>query len=93
LRVHRSALRWLDWTRYSTRQDTLMQMGGLVGDLHLSGLGLPALWPLFGLGAWVQLGKGTSLGLGRYELATPASLPVTPSSLEERIITGVGSMG
>jgi hypothetical protein len=68
-------LRWHDWTRYSSRQDTLMQMGGLLGDLVLEGPGLPILWPALWLGQWTHLGKATSMGLGRYRVRCAASLP------------------
>ena len=33
----RSRLRWHDWTRYSNRQETTMQLGGLVGELAFAG--------------------------------------------------------
>ena len=68
LRIDSDDLRWHDWTRYSSRQDTLMQMGGLLGALYLSGPGLAAFWPALGYGQWVHVGKGTSFGLGAYIL-------------------------
>jgi hypothetical protein len=61
-------LRWHDWTRYSSRQRTSMQMGGLLGQLTLSGDGLEPFWHLLHLGQWTHIGKGTSFGLGRYRL-------------------------
>jgi hypothetical protein len=64
-----SELRWLDWTRFSSRQQTTMQMGGLVGVLILDGPGLAALWPALWLGQWTHVGKGTSFGLGKYRLS------------------------
>lgn len=62
-------LRWVDWTRWSSRQQTHMQLGGLLGTLILSGSVLPALWPLIALGQWLHVGKATSFGLGRYRIA------------------------
>jgi hypothetical protein len=65
---------WKDWTRYSSRQKTTMEMGGLVGEI---GIQLPEaclLWPYLWLGQWVHVGKGTSMGLGRYSIEM-ASLP------------------
>jgi hypothetical protein len=59
-------LRWHELTRYSSRQQTEMQMGGLLGELTLQGPGLAALWPLIWLGQWTHVGKGTSFGLGWY---------------------------
>jgi len=64
--VETSALRWVDWTRYSSRQRTHMQLGGLLGQLRLSGPSVTPLWPLIALGQWLHLGKNTSFGLGRY---------------------------
>ena len=61
-------LSWLDWTRYSSRQDTTMQMGGLVGELTVDLSDHPHLWPYLRLGQWTHAGKGTSMGLGRYRL-------------------------
>lgn len=63
-----AALRWQDWTRYSTRQDTLLQMGGLLGRIILSGAELEPFWPYLWLGQWTHAGKGTSMGLGRYRI-------------------------
>lgn len=62
-------LRWRDWTRYSSRQDTLMQMGGLVGTLTLPAAGLEPFWPYLWLGQWTHLGKAAAMGLGRYRIA------------------------
>ncbi|MEA3643723.1 MAG: CRISPR system precrRNA processing endoribonuclease RAMP protein Cas6, partial [Lamprobacter sp.] len=69
LRLEQAELRWVDWTRYSSRQGTHMQLGGLLGRFRLRGPGLPALWPLVVLGQWLHVGKNTSFGLGRYRLA------------------------
>ena len=63
-------LRWYEWTRFSSRQNTLMQMGGLLGEFGLAGPGLATFWPGVWLGQWVHVGKGTSFGLGGYRLAT-----------------------
>lgn len=68
---HRTArLRWHEWTRYSSRQDALVQMGGLVGELELDGAGLEPFWPYVWLGQWSHAGKGVVMGLGRYRLET-----------------------
>ncbi|MGF1642987.1 MAG: CRISPR system precrRNA processing endoribonuclease RAMP protein Cas6 [Thiotrichales bacterium] len=74
LNVAAPALEWYDWTRYSNRQRTTMQMGGLLGRVELGGAALEALWPLLWFGQWIHAGKATSMGLGRYALE-PASLP------------------
>ncbi len=61
-------LRWHEWVRYSSRQDALLQMGGLLGEIELTGAGLEPFWPYLWLGQWTHAGKATSMGLGRYRL-------------------------
>lgn len=66
-------LRWYDWTRYSSRQQTEMQMGGLLGTVSLDMKDLDDFWPYLWLGQWTHVGKGTSMGMGAYTIE-PASL-------------------
>jgi hypothetical protein len=61
-------LRWHDWTRYSARQDALLQMGGLIGAFTLPGAALGPFWPCLWFGQWTHVGKGAVMGLGRYRL-------------------------
>lgn len=68
-------LHWHDWTRYSTRQDELLRMGGLVGQFEIPTTDTAPLWPYLWLGQWVHNGKGTVMGLGRYTLEPATSLP------------------
>lgn len=68
----RSALRWLDWERYSNRQQTKMKLGGLVGEVQYEfaeAERLTAFLPLLILGEVLHVGKNTTFGLGRYEIA------------------------
>ena len=67
-------LKWYDWTRYSSRQQTEMNMGGLTGTVQLNMQGLEEFWPYLWLGQWTHVGKGTSMGMGAYTIK-PASLP------------------
>lgn len=67
VRTVSSSLIWSDWTRYSTRQETVMQLGGLTGRVVFEGPLAPFV-PLLRLGEIVHAGKGTSFGLGRYRL-------------------------
>ena len=60
-------LRWRDWERYSSRQDTRMKMGGFVGEIAFAGE-LAEFLPFLEAGELVHLGKGTGFGLGRYEI-------------------------
>jgi hypothetical protein len=67
VRLRESSTRWLDWTRYSTRQQQEMQLGGLLGTVTFDGLtGLYR--PLFKLGEYLHIGKGSSFGLGKYSI-------------------------
>lgn len=67
-RVLDKKLGWQDWARYSSRQERKVPMGGVVGEMVLETAGWEELWPLLWVGQWVHAGKGTSMGLGRYEV-------------------------
>ncbi|MDP2823509.1 MAG: CRISPR system precrRNA processing endoribonuclease RAMP protein Cas6 [Sulfuritalea sp.] len=60
-------LEWRDWTRYSSRQQRPMTLGGVVGDWTLKG-SIGHAWPWLYLGQWLHLGKETVFGLGGYRL-------------------------
>ncbi|WP_295405670.1 CRISPR system precrRNA processing endoribonuclease RAMP protein Cas6 [uncultured Thiocystis sp.] len=79
LHLHADWLRWHEWTRYSSRQDTLMQFGGLIGEFDLAGSALADLWPALWLGQWTHVGKDTAFGLGGYRI-----LAVTGSDKDQR---------
>lgn len=85
--VHDPALRWFDWTRYSSRQKREMALGGLLGTFRLEGAGLDPFWPYLWLGQYVHAGAVTTMGLGRYRLITAASLPVGTAEAERAIIS------
>jgi len=59
---------WWDWTRYSTRQQASMDMGGLLGGFGLDGAEIEAFWPYLWLGQWTLVGKAATMGLGRYRI-------------------------
>jgi len=75
-----SELRVIDVRRWSARQRRSMLLPGVVGRLELQGA-LAPVWDWLKLGELVQLGKGTSLGFGRYRLVpgSPRSLLRAPS--------------
>ncbi len=75
IEIEQSDLQWYDWTRYSSRQNTEMQMGGILGEFILSAHATAPFWPYLWLGQWTHAGKGTSMGLGRYTIEDAASLP------------------
>ena len=62
-----SNLHWYDWERYSTRQGSRMKLGGFMGSITFSG-DLKSFWPYLILGESVHVGKGSSFGLGKYEI-------------------------
>ena len=58
---------WVDWERYSRRQQQRMNLGGLVGKATYEGELDPFL-PLLVLGQLVHVGKACVFGNGWYEL-------------------------
>ncbi len=66
-KVKESRLKWDDWERYSARQDARMKMGGFVGEITFEGNIAPFM-PLIKAGEILHIGKGTSFGLGKYEI-------------------------
>ncbi len=67
IKVQKENLYWVDWERYSNRQETKMKMGGFVGSITFEGDFKPFL-PFILVGQYVHVGKGTSFGLGKYEI-------------------------
>lgn len=64
VRITANNLRWLDWTRYSSRQKAYMQFGGLAGEISYRGEVGPFV-NFLNLAAITHIGKQTSFGLGR----------------------------
>jgi len=62
-----SSVRWLDWKRYSNRQDQAMLMGGIVGSVTYRGE-LGEFMPLLSYCEKVHAGKATTFGLGKITL-------------------------
>lgn len=60
-------LSWHDWTRYSSRQQQKMTLGGVLGTWALRG-DLAPLLPWLWLGQWLHVGKNATMGMGRYSL-------------------------
>lgn len=58
---------WFDWERYSSRQDTSMKLGGIIGNITYAG-NLEQFLPFIVLGKYVHVGKGATFGLGQYEI-------------------------
>jgi valyl-tRNA synthetase len=62
-----SNLRWKDWTRYSSRQDRRMKLGGVVGNI-VFGRGAHRFINLIRAGEALHLGKSTTFGLGKIKI-------------------------
>lgn len=58
---------WVDWERYSSRQDSRMNLGGIVGSATYNG-DIRELLPLIFLGQWTHVGKAATFGMGKYEI-------------------------
>lgn len=65
-------LHWFDWTRYSSRQQQEMTLGGVLGTwtLHGDATTLAEIYPWLWLGQWLHAGKNASMGLGGYTLTS-----------------------
>jgi hypothetical protein len=57
-------LSWFDWQRYSSRQETKMYMGGLLGQVTYQG-DLEPFLPFLSMAKTVHAGKNTAFGLGK----------------------------
>ena len=66
---HHPSLRWQDWSRYSSRQQQRMTLGGALGEWQLRGE-LSPLLPWLQLGQWLHVGKNATMGMGHYTLQT-----------------------
>jgi hypothetical protein len=63
-------LHWFDWTRYSSRQQQEMTLGGVLGTwtLHGNPQVLAEIQPWLWLGQWLHVGKNATMGLGCYNI-------------------------
>lgn len=68
---HHPKLSWQDWSRYSSRQQQTMTLGGAVGEWTFNG-DLARLTPWLWLGQWLHVGKNATMGLGHYSLQKEA---------------------
>ena len=63
-------LHWFDWTRYSSRQQQEMTLGGVMGNwtLHGSQATMVEILPWLWLCQWLHVGKNATMGMGGYRL-------------------------
>jgi hypothetical protein len=69
--VQEDKLIWINWDRYSGRQQQRFLAEGFVGEIVYKG-DLKPFIPLIAIGQYLHLGKGTSHGQGKYIIASPA---------------------
>ncbi len=69
VRIVRRRLSWRAQQRYSHRQKQAMPMDGLVGGFDLEGDVTPLI-PLLRAGTLLHAGKGVTMGMGQYGLAS-----------------------
>ena len=60
-------LTWWDWERYSSRQDSRMKLGGIVGAVTYLG-DLDLFLPWLALAQYLHVGKGATFGLGKIKI-------------------------
>jgi hypothetical protein len=70
VQVEADHLHWFDWKRYSSRQKSEMNFGGLVGLIDFRGPLTPFL-PWLRLAEQINVGQSTTFGLGRVLLKPP----------------------
>jgi len=67
VRMENADLHWLDWKRYSSRQQKEIALGGIIGSFELCG-NLTTLYPYIIMGQYFHCGKSTVMGLGKYHV-------------------------
>lgn len=67
IRIIKDNTHWYDWERYSSRQNSRMKLGGVVGQITYQGDITPFM-PYLKAGEIFHVGKATSFGLGKYEI-------------------------
>jgi hypothetical protein len=63
-------LQWHNWNRYSSRQKSKIQMGGVVGQVGFLADAIQPFWAMLSLGQIIHAGKGTVMGLGKFNIET-----------------------
>lgn len=63
--IRTSNLHWVDWNRFSSRQETRMKLGGVVGEVTYCGENFSLFWPWLQIASRVHVGKCTTFGLGQ----------------------------
>jgi hypothetical protein len=67
VKTTRAQTQWVEWERYSARQDKKIELGGFVGEASYAGE-VESFLPLLLTGQLVHVGKACVFGNGKYEL-------------------------
>lgn len=67
VKIKKCELKWVDFERYSTRQNQKMKLGGIIGKIEYSGE-IKKFFPLLKLGQYIHIGKNTTFGFGKYQI-------------------------
>jgi hypothetical protein len=67
VKARRSHLEMFSWQRFSTRQERVIDLDGLIGEATYEG-NLTGFMPYLKIGERVHVGKNTTFGLGKYEI-------------------------
>lgn len=67
IKVVSNRLVWKDWSRYSSRQHSKMEFGGLVGKITFAG-DMRIFLPYLKLGSIIHIGKNCVFGNGKYNI-------------------------
>lgn len=63
-----SHLQWEEYSRWSSRQNRMMKLGGVVGTIEFKGLFTPFERTLLNAGEKFNLGKNTAFGMGKIKV-------------------------
>jgi len=67
IRTLEAEVDWIDWERYSGRQEQKMKLGGFIGRVTYQG-NITKFLPFLRIGEYTHLGKAVVFGLGKYEI-------------------------
>jgi hypothetical protein len=59
--------KWVNWERYSNRQEARMRLGGVVGQVSYEG-DFDDYLPILMIGELVHVGKAATFGMGKYKV-------------------------
>ncbi len=78
VRTVQSSLWWKDWSRWSSRQQESMRLGGLTGRIAFEGRLAPFM-PFLEFARQAHIGKQTAFGLGQVKIGTPDAAWTPPA--------------